>query len=53
MDTGALLREREKLRTEKRYEEADAIREKLEDAGYLVVDTQRGPFVYWKRGFLG
>ncbi len=40
-----LLEEREKLRKEKRYKEADAIREKIRAMGYEVEDTPHGPKV--------
>ena len=40
-----LLEEREKLRREKRYAEADAIREKIRAMGYEVEDTPSGPKV--------
>ncbi len=43
-----MLEEREKLRKEKRYEEADAIREKIRAMGYEVEDTPSGPRV-WRR----
>ena len=38
-----LLEKREKLRKEKRYAEADAIREKIRAMGYEVEDTPHGP----------
>ncbi len=44
-----MLEEREKLRKEKRYEEADAIREKIRAMGYEVEDTPSGPRVWKKR----
>jgi cysteinyl-tRNA synthetase len=40
-----MLEEREKLRKEKRYAEADAIREKIRQMGYEVEDTPQGPKV--------
>ncbi len=40
-----LLEERERLRREKRYEEADMIREKIRAMGYEVEDTPQGPRV--------
>ena len=40
-----MLEEREKLRKEKRYAEADAIREKIRAMGYEVEDTPEGPRV--------
>jgi len=40
-----LLEKREKLRKEKRYAEADAIREKIRAMGYEVEDTPQGPRV--------
>ncbi len=43
-----MLEEREKLRKEKRYKEADAIREKIRAMGYEVEDTPSGPRV-WRR----
>ncbi len=44
-----MLEEREKLRKEKRYEEADIIREKIRAMGYEVEDTPSGPRVWRKR----
>ena len=43
----ALIKERERLRKEKRFEEADAIREKLK-SGYSIVveDSEYGPIWY-------
>jgi len=40
-----LLEKREKLRKEKRYAEADVIREKIRAMGYEVEDTPQGPRV--------
>lgn len=37
-----LAEERENLRKEKKFEEADEIRKKIEDIGYLVEDTTKG-----------
>jgi len=39
----ALLDERQKARTEKRWKDADAIREQISAAGYEVIDTPQGP----------
>lgn len=38
-----LLKEREKLRKEGRWKEADKIREKIEEMGYILEDTEEGP----------
>jgi len=38
-----LIEEREKLRKEKRYEEADKIREELKKKGIIIEDTPHGP----------
>ncbi len=43
-----LVEEREELRKEKRYEEADKIREKIKEMGYLVEDTPKGPKIRLK-----
>ena len=43
-----LIKERERLRKEKRFEEADSIREKLKSAlfGIIVEDSEYGPIWY-------
>jgi cysteinyl-tRNA synthetase len=38
-----LVLKREKLRQEKKFEEADKIREKIKELGYFVEDTKEGP----------
>lgn len=40
-----LVEERQKLRSEKRFAEADEVRRKIEEAGFLVEDTPAGPKV--------
>lgn len=35
--------EREKLRKEKKWEQADAIRKKMEEMGWKIEDTGHGP----------
>jgi cysteinyl-tRNA synthetase len=42
-EVAALLREREQLRRERRYAEADALRAQILAAGYRVRDTPAGP----------
>lgn len=46
-----LLEKREQLRKEKRYEEADKIREELRKQGYEVMDTKEGPKIRKKLQF--
>ena len=43
-----LAREREEFRSNKQFTKADALREKIEQLGYIVEDTPKGPFV-WPR----
>jgi cysteinyl-tRNA synthetase len=38
-----MIFEREKLRKEKKWEEADKIREKIKEAGFIIEDTESGP----------
>jgi len=38
-----LVEKREKLRTQKKWKEADLIREKIQKAGYKIEDTPEGP----------
>jgi cysteinyl-tRNA synthetase len=38
-----MILEREKLRKEKKWEEADKIREKIKEAGFIIEDTESGP----------
>lgn len=38
-----LVEKREKLRTEKKWQEADNIRKEIEKKGFLVEDTEKGP----------
>ena len=40
-----LVKKREKYRQEKRFEEADKIREKIKKMGYEIQDTKEGPVV--------
>jgi cysteinyl-tRNA synthetase len=42
-DMAALLEERQKARAEKRWKDADAIRDQIAAAGYEVLDTAQGP----------
>ncbi len=42
-ETVALLAERTKARAEKRWKDADAIRDQISAAGYEVIDTPQGP----------
>jgi cysteinyl-tRNA synthetase len=42
----ALVHEREALRREKRYAQADALRARLAAAGYALRDTRSGPLIY-------
>ena len=37
-----LMQKREELRAEKKYEEADAVREKIEKLGYYINDGSQG-----------
>ena len=41
----ALAREREALRREKKWQEADHIRRKVEEMGYRIEDTSEGPLI--------
>ena len=43
-----LLMKRDTFRNEKKFEEADVIRQKIEDAGFLINDTQKGAKVIKK-----
>ena len=43
-----LLAQREAARAEKRWNDADAAREKIEHAGYVIEDTPDGPRVVKK-----
>ncbi len=40
-----LMNEREKLRQEKKFEEADNVRKKIEEKGFVIEDTSDGPQV--------
>ena len=44
-DIEELVRQRETLRKEEKFEESDKIRKKMEDMGYLIEDTEQGPKV--------
>ena len=46
----AWVRERESLRTEKRFAEADLMREKIAQAGYSIEDAKEGIQIKKKRG---
>ena len=39
----ALVEERQKARTEKRWKDADALRQQVRQAGYEIEDTPKGP----------
>jgi cysteinyl-tRNA synthetase len=39
----ALVDERQKARIEKRWKDADALREQVRQAGYEIEDTPKGP----------
>lgn len=41
----AWVTEREAARQEKRFADADSLRDQIEEAGYRVADTESGPFV--------
>jgi cysteinyl-tRNA synthetase len=41
----ALVEERQKARAEKRWGDADALRDQIEAAGFQVRDTSKGPKV--------
>ena len=43
-----LASEREKLRQEKKWQEADEIRKKIEEKGWLIKDTEQGPKIIKK-----
>ena len=38
-----LAKERQRFRDEKRWEESDKLREKIEEKGYIAEDTDEGP----------
>jgi cysteinyl-tRNA synthetase len=40
-----LVEEREKLRNEGKFKEADKVRKKIQDLGFVVKDTKQGPEV--------
>lgn len=42
MDIDILLKERDRLRKEKKYSEADEVRKQIEEMGYVVIDTPTG-----------
>jgi len=44
-DVKELVDRREEARSQKQYEEADALRRSLESLGYTVTDTPEGPSV--------
>jgi cysteinyl-tRNA synthetase len=46
----ALLQERQQARAEKRWKDADAIRDQITAAGYEVIDTPQGPKLKRKKG---
>jgi cysteinyl-tRNA synthetase len=41
-----LAKEREVLRNNKRFSEADNLRNKIKELGYIIEDTPLGPFIY-------
>ena len=43
-----LVVEREEMRKKKDWKKADALREKIEKAGYVIKDTEKGPLVRMK-----
>ena len=47
-DVETLMTEREKARAEKRWDDADAVRAKLEEKGYIVKDEKDGPVLLKK-----
>ncbi|HXK31140.1 MAG TPA: cysteine--tRNA ligase, partial [Candidatus Paceibacterota bacterium] len=40
-----LVAEREEMRKKKDWKRSDALREKIEKAGYVIKDTEKGPLV--------
>jgi len=44
-EVNILVKERGKLREQKKWSEADQIRQKIEDLGFVVEDTEQGPIV--------
>ncbi len=44
-----LVHHRENLRSHKQFIQADALRKRVEDLGYTIEDTEKGPFVWPKR----
>jgi len=38
-----LVKQREKLRQEKKWKEADEVRKKIDELGYQIEDTKEGP----------
>ncbi|MBI2405794.1 cysteine--tRNA ligase [Candidatus Microgenomates bacterium] len=44
-----LVEEREKLRKEGKWKEADKIRKEIEEMGYVIDDTEKGPIVKAKK----
>jgi cysteinyl-tRNA synthetase len=44
-DINLLIKKREQLRYEKKFEEADKIRKELEDKGYKIEDSSTGPII--------
>jgi len=41
-----MMKDREKFRSNKQFTKADALRDKVEKLGYILEDTQYGPFLW-------
>jgi cysteinyl-tRNA synthetase len=44
-----LVKEREKVRNNKQFVQADGLRKRIEALGYIIEDTPEGPFVWPKK----
>ncbi len=44
----SLVNKRERARKEKKFAEADKIRNEIEQAGLIIEDTSKGPRLFWK-----
>lgn len=44
-DVQTLINSREKLRADKKWADADVIRERIKEKGYLIKDTSKGPVI--------
>ncbi len=40
------IKERERLRKNKKFEQADRLRKEIQDLGYIVEDSQSGPRIF-------